>query len=66
MFIKRHLHLRVIFIPEKVIVYTFLFLIMLITSITSGSFYDTFVLNANDIHIKECLSEHFDILYAFF
>ena len=52
MFRKRHLHLHVIFIPEKSIVYTFLFLIMLKTLITLGSLNSTFVLNENDIHIK--------------
>ena len=54
------------FYSWKVIVYTFLFLIMLITLITLGCLNGTFVLNANDIHIKVCLSEHFDILFAFF
>ena len=52
MFRKHHLHLHVIFIHEKNIVYTFLFLIMLITLITSGSLNGAFVLNANDMHIK--------------
>ena len=52
MFRKHHLHLHVIFIPEKSIVYTFLFLIMLITLITLGSLNGTFILHANDIHIK--------------
>ena len=52
MFRKHHLHLHVIFIHEKNIVYTFLFLIMLITLITSGSLKGAFVLNANDMHIK--------------
>ena len=52
MFRKHHLHLHVIFIHEKNIVYTFLFLIMLITLITSGSLNDDFVLNANDMPIK--------------
>ena len=52
MFRKHHLHLHVIFIHEKNIVYTFLFLIMLITIITSGSLNDAFVLNANDMPIK--------------
>ena len=45
-------HPDVIFIHEKNIVYTFLFLIMLITLITSGSLKGAFVLNANDMHIK--------------
>ena len=52
MFRKHHLHLHVIFIHEKNIVYTFLFLIMLITLITLGSLKGAFVLNANDMHIK--------------
>ena len=52
MFRKYQLHLHVIFIHEKNIVYTFLFLIMLITLITSGSLKLAFVLNANDMHIK--------------
>ena len=52
MFRKHHLHLHIIFIHEKSIVYTYLFLIMLITLITSGSLNDAFVLNANDVHIK--------------
>ena len=52
MFRKHHLHLHVIFIHEKNIVYTYLFLIMLITLITSGSLNDAFVLNANDMPIK--------------
>ena len=52
MFRKHHLHLHVIFIHEKNIVYTYLFLIMLITLITSGSLKGAFVLNANDMHIK--------------
>ena len=52
MFRKHHLHLHVIFIHEKNIVYTFLFLIMLITLITTGSLNDAFVLNANDMPIK--------------
>ena len=51
MFRKHHLHLHVIFI-HKNIVYTFLFLIMLITLITSGTLKGAFVLNANDMHIK--------------
>ena len=37
---------------KKNIVYTYLFLIMLITLITSGSLNDDFVLNANDMPIK--------------
>ena len=37
---------------KKNIVYTFLFLIMLITLITSGSLKRGFVLNANDMYIK--------------
>ena len=37
---------------KKNIVYTYLFLIMLITLITSGSLNDAFVLNANDMPIK--------------
>ena len=37
---------------KKNIVYTFLFLIMLITLITLGSLNDAFVLNANDMPIK--------------
>ena len=52
MFRKHHLHLHIIFIHEKNIVYTYLFLIMLITLITSGSLNDAFVLNANDMLIK--------------
>ena len=52
MFRKHHLHLHVIFIHVKNIVYTFLFLIMLITLITSSSLKGAFVLNANDMHIK--------------
>ena len=40
------------FYSWKNIVYTFLFLIMLITLITSGSLKGAFVLNANDMHIK--------------
>jgi len=52
MFRKHHLHLHVIFIHGKNIVYTYLFLIMLITLITSGSLNDAFVLNANDMPIK--------------
>ena len=52
MFIKHHLHLHIIFIHEKNIVYTYLFLIMLITLITSGSLKGAFVLNANNMHIK--------------
>ena len=52
MFRKHHLHLHVIFIHEKNIVCTFLFLIMLITLITSGSLKGAFVLIANDMHIK--------------
>ena len=52
MFRKHHLHLHVIFIHEKNIVYTYLFLIMLITLITSGNLNDAFVLNANDMPIK--------------
>ena len=51
MFRKHHLHLRVIFIHEKYF-FTFLFLIMLITLIISGSLKGAFVLNANDMHIK--------------
>ena len=47
-----HQHLHIIFIHEKNIVYTYLFLIMLITLITSGSLNDAFVLNANDMPIK--------------
>ena len=41
-----------IFYSRKNIVYTYLFLIMLITLITSGSLNDDFVLNANDMPIK--------------
>ena len=52
MFRKHHLHLHVIFIHVKNIVYTFLFLIMLITLITSGTLKGAFFLNANDMHIK--------------
>ena len=52
MFRKHHLHLHVIFIHEKNIVYTFLILIMLITLITLGSLKGAFLLNANDMHIK--------------
>ena len=52
MFRKHHLHLHVIFIHGKNIVYTYLFLIMLITLITLGSLNDAFVLNANDMHIN--------------
>ena len=52
MFRKHHLHLHAIFIHEKNIVYTYLFLIMLIALITSGSLNDAFVLNANDMPIK--------------
>ena len=37
---------------KKNIVYTYLFLIMLIKLITSGSLNDAFVLNANDMPIK--------------
>ena len=37
---------------KKNIVYTFLFLIMLIWLITSGSLKAAFVLSANDMHIK--------------
>ena len=37
---------------KKNIVYTFLFLIMLISLITSGSLKAAFVLSANDMHIK--------------
>ena len=55
MFRKHHLHLHVIFIHGKNIVYTYLFLIMLITLITSGSLNDAFVLNANDMPIKVML-----------
>ena len=40
------------FYSWKNIVYTFLFLIMLITLITPGSLKGAFVLNANDMHIK--------------
>ena len=52
MFKRHHLHLRIIFIHEKNIVYTYLCLIMLITLITLGSWNDTFVLNASDMHLK--------------
>ena len=52
MFRKCHLHLHVFFIPEKSIVYTFLFLIMLKTLTNLGSLNCTFFLDANDIHIK--------------
>ena len=52
MFRKHHLHLHIIFIHGKNIVYTYLFLIMLVTLITSGSLNDAFVLNANDMPIK--------------
>ena len=52
MFRKHHLHLHVIFIHEKNIVYTFLFLLILITLITLDSLKGAFVLNANDMHIK--------------
>ena len=52
MFRKHHLHLHVIFIHEKNIVYTFLFSIILIALIISGSLKGAFVLNANDMHIK--------------
>ena len=52
MFRKHHLHLHVTFIHEKNIVYTFLYLIMLITLITSGSLKGAFVLSANDVHIE--------------
>ena len=41
---KHHLHLHIIFIHEKNIIYTYLFLIMLITLITSGSLNDAFIL----------------------
>ena len=51
---------------KKNIVYTFLFLIMLITLIASGSLKGPFVLNANDMQIKVMFIEHFDILFAFF
>ena len=40
------------FYSQKNIVYTYLFLIMLITLITSGNLNDAFVLNANDMPIK--------------
>ena len=40
------------FIHEENIVYTYIFLILLITLITSGSLNDAFVLNANDMPIK--------------
>ena len=52
MFRKHHLHLYIIFIHGNNIVFTYLFLIMLITLITSGSLNDAFVLNANDMPIK--------------
>ena len=52
MFTKHHLHLHVIFIHKKYIVYTFLYLIMLITLITSGSLKGAFIQNTNDMHIK--------------
>ena len=52
MFRKHHLHLHIIFIHKKYIVYTYLFLIMLITLITSGNLNDAFFLNANDMPVK--------------
>ena len=51
-FRKHHLHLHIIFIHGNNIVYTYLFLIMLTTLITSGGLNDAFVLNANDMPIK--------------
>ena len=58
--------LHVIFIHEKNIVYTYLFLIMLITLITSGSLNDAFVLNANDMPIKVMFIWTFWYLIWFF
>ena len=52
MFRKHRLHLLIIFIHEKNIVYTYLFLIILIALITSGSLNDVFFLNANDMPMK--------------
>ena len=40
------------FLFMKIYFYTFLFLIMLITLITSGSLTCAFAMNANDMHIK--------------
>ena len=51
---------------KKNIVYTFLFLIMLITLITLGSLKDAFVLNANDMHIKVMFIQTFWYLIFIF
>ena len=66
MFRKHHLHLHIIFIHEKNIVYNYLFLIMLITLITLGNLKGAFVLKANDMHIKVMFNWTFWYLICIF